>query len=31
MTNGKMSWMQETELDTEEAFVAKPKLARTPP
>ncbi|CAL7938985.1 unnamed protein product [Xylocopa violacea] len=29
--NDNISWMEEVELDTEEAFLAKPKLARTPP
>ncbi|KOX75814.1 LisH domain-containing protein ARMC9 [Melipona quadrifasciata] len=31
IANDKTSWTQETISDTEEAFLAKPKLARTPP
>ncbi|KAF3420439.1 hypothetical protein E2986_01824 [Frieseomelitta varia] len=31
IANDKIPWTQETISDTEEAFLAKPKLARTPP
>ncbi|XP_050595492.1 lisH domain-containing protein ARMC9-like isoform X4 [Bombus affinis] len=31
IANDKVSWTQETKSDTEEAFLAKPKLPRTPP
>ncbi|KOC65317.1 LisH domain-containing protein ARMC9 [Habropoda laboriosa] len=31
IANDSIPWSEETELDTEEAFLAKPKLLRTPP
>ncbi|XP_024222238.1 lisH domain-containing protein ARMC9-like isoform X3 [Bombus impatiens] len=31
IANDKISWTQETKSDTEEAFLSKPKLPRTPP
>ncbi|XP_033348199.1 lisH domain-containing protein ARMC9-like isoform X3 [Bombus vosnesenskii] len=31
IANDKVSWTQETKSDTEEAFLAKPKIPRTPP
>ncbi|XP_068984808.1 lisH domain-containing protein ARMC9-like isoform X1 [Bombus flavifrons] len=31
IVNDKVSWTQETKSDTEEAFLARPKLPRTPP